>query len=485
MSINTESKPGPTGFLDDIEKQIGEIFSAQKSEVEQSLVAKISREKEDAQKRIEAVNQEFAQVRSLLDGHKSVMSELQTTEEHLRGEIRGHFDRAVNYQQMMENAAALAGDELEKIGSLHEELERVRVKAKAEYDALKGKLDGYAGLVAQLPAPTVRKESDVDWMEEIGKLRQVRDLMATLKHADNGHDGNGSSATDSAATAEAAEELAASVGLVGPADDGVRDDFEFATNETPQADSCDGDNAQTDAAPTEAVPADTAPTEAPPSFSGETEDEAAAPPPGDTDAPIELDPAPLQPEPQAEPQSDVQAETQTAEPELPAVDPAILEALARYRKIEPINNGIVLGFYATESETWLDAVSFMDAVGTVMDSAREQHSQLPETSSVKDLFLLKQEILNQQEILRKIFFRVVRFCDKEGGRLPDSLAAIVTSKAMKDIIERLTMANWSDPTDFTPFLNEISLLKRSFEAGISDPTTYFQSVLDEVEGRQN
>ena len=181
----------------------------------------------------------------------------------------------------------------------------------------------------------------------------------------------------------------------------------------------------------------------------------------------------------------LQSETQTAEPELPAVDPAILEALARYRKIEPINNGIVLGFYATESETWLDAVSFMDAVGTVMDSAREQHSQLPETSSVKDLFLLKQEILNQQEILRKIFFRVVRFCDKEGGRLPDSLAAIVTSKAMKDIIERLTMANWSDPTDFTPFLNEISLLKRSFEAGISDPTTYFQSVLDEVEGRQN
>jgi hypothetical protein len=127
----------------------------------------------------------------------------------------------------------------------------------------------------------------------------------------------------------------------------------------------------------------------------------------------------------------------------------------------------------------------MKAVGTVIEGAREQHSQLPQMSSVKDLFLLKQEILNQQEIMRKIFFRVVRFCDKEGGRLPDSLAAVVTSKGMKDIIERLTMANWSDPSDFKPFLNEIGSLKRAFEAGTADSAAYLQSVLDEVEGRQN
>ena len=65
------------------------------------------------------------------------MAELQTTEQHLRGEIRGHFERAVNYQKMMENAAALAGDELEKIGGLNQDLERVRVKAESEYAGLK------------------------------------------------------------------------------------------------------------------------------------------------------------------------------------------------------------------------------------------------------------------------------------------------------------------------------------------------------------
>ena len=58
---------------------------------------------------------------------------------------------------MMENAAALAGDELEKIGGLNQELEKVRVKAEAEYAGLKKSLAGYAGIVAQLPAPAVER----------------------------------------------------------------------------------------------------------------------------------------------------------------------------------------------------------------------------------------------------------------------------------------------------------------------------------------
>ncbi|NTV81382.1 MAG: hypothetical protein HGA24_08170, partial [Candidatus Aminicenantes bacterium] len=107
MNANAETRVGPAAFLDDIEKRVSEIYSAQKSEVEQSLIAKINREKEDAQKRIEAVNREFLQVRSILEEHKTSMAELQSTEDHLRGEIRGHFERAVNYQKMMENAAGL------------------------------------------------------------------------------------------------------------------------------------------------------------------------------------------------------------------------------------------------------------------------------------------------------------------------------------------------------------------------------------------
>jgi hypothetical protein len=454
MNPNTETRIEQTVSLDDIEKRVSELFFAQKSEVEQSLIQKINREKEEAHKRIEAVNQEFAQVRGFLEEHKAVMAELQSTEEHLRGEIRGHFERAVNYQKMMENAAALAGDELEKIGGLNEELERVRVKAEDEYAGLKKQLGGYAGIIAQLPAPTVRAESEVDWTEEILKLRKVRDLLATLRHAEPAPDDDlpaGASAADarpSVPAAEAAEELAASLGLIGPEDDGVRDDAEFAESDPAWAD----------------IPAAVADQDLV-SPAGEMKEEAA--------------------DIAAEPQTEVVA----AEPEPPtgpsAEETAVLKALAGYRKTEPVNNGIELGFFAAEAGSLLDADSFMTAVDKVVEGARQLHTQLTHTTSVKDLFLLKQEILNQQEVLRKVFFRIVRFCDKEGGRLPEMLAEIMSSQGMKEVIERLTMANWSDPSDFKPFLNELKAMTRAFQVRTSSSPSYHRSVLNEVEGREN
>jgi hypothetical protein len=461
MNPNAEAKIGQAIFLDDIEKRVSEIFSAQKTEVEQSLVAKINREKEEAQKQIDAVNREFVQVRSLLDQHKAAMAELQTTEQHLRGEIRGHFERAVNYQKMMENAAALAGDELEKIGGLNEDLERVRVKAESEYTSLKGQLAGYAGLIAQLPAPAVRAENEVDWMNEIGKLRQVRDLMATLRQAGLSDEAGASFVAappsmigeeTSVPAAETAEELAASLGLIGPDDDSIRDDAEFALNDPAWPGNPGGGNGQ--------------PTVSP-SLYGEQEEDAAL-------SPVE---------------TPAEARAEAVETEAPAApsaaDAAALEGLSRYRKTEPVTNGIELGFYAAATGTFLDAASFMTAIQNIVEGARQQHSQLTKTTSVKDLFLLKQEILNQQESLRKVFFRVVRFCDKESGRLPESLGEVISSRGMKDIIERLTMANWSDPSDFKPFVNELNSLKRAFEARTAALPSYPQSVLDEVEGRFN
>jgi len=456
MSPNTEAKAEETGFLDAIEKRVSEIYFAQKSEVEQTLVQKIHREKEEAQRRIEAVNQEFAQVRGVLEEHKTVMAELQTTEQHLRGEIRGHFDRAVNYQKMMENAASLAGEELEKIGGLNQELEKVRVKAESEYAGLKKHLAGYAGIVAQIPAPSIKVDGDVNWTEEIGKLRKVRDLLATLHQAglpeavDVSPDVVPAEVPTSVPAAETAEELAASLGLIDQEDDGVRDDAEFVESHA------------------DAAPETPAVSVGPAVELFEIGDDLTA----------EIT---VEPEPEPEPAPAPEPETAGPSPE----DAAVLATLARYRKTEPVNNGIELGFFAAAKGTFLDPVSFMAAIGTVVDSASQLHTQLTQTTSVKDLFLLKQEILNQQEILRKVFFRVVRFCDKEGGRLPEALYEIISSQGMKDLIERLTMANWSDPSDFKPFQNELKAMKRAFEIRTSASSSYLKSVLAAVEGRQS
>ncbi|HPW18134.1 MAG TPA: hypothetical protein PLP83_07115 [Candidatus Aminicenantes bacterium] len=449
MSANAEPRAHSTGLLEDIEKRVSEIFSAQKNEVEQGLIERINREKMEAQRRIEAVNQEFAQVRAALDGHKTVMADLQSAEVRLRGEIRGHFERAANYQKMMENAAALAGDELGKIGGLNQELEGLRVKAEREYEVLKTHLAGYAGVLATIPAPPARTVDLIDWTEEMDKLRQVRDLLATLRQPEPGPDIEPVPAPEPAGTpgdatapaAPEAEELAASLGLMDD-DDVMKDEHDFAVPGTP--------------------------------------DEAPAPSPApDADAGFQFEaPATEEIEPETGPEPSVEAAP------APAPHPA-LEALERYRRTEAVNNGIELGFFATDTVAVLDAEAFMTAVGKVVDAAAQIHGQLSKAASVKDLFLLKQEILNQQEVLRKLFFRVVRFCDKEGGRLPEQLGLIITSQGMKDVIERLTMANWSDPSDFSPFQTELLAMKRAFQTRAATGPNYYAQVLDQVEGRDN
>ena len=448
MNPNAESQIDPAAFLDDIEKRVGEIFSAQKNEVEQSLIEKINREKEEAQRRIETVNREFAQVRGFLDEHKQAMAELQTTETYLRGEIRGHFERAVNYQKMMENAAALAGDELEKIGGLNRDLEKVRVKAEEEYAGLKRNLAGYAGIVAQIPAPAApAEESGVDWNEEMGKLRKVRDLLATLRQPEAAAAPADDETLTTAPAAPEAEELAASLGLIDSDDDGVSDDHDFALGNNP-------------APAGEEIP-DVA------DLAAEIEPESAP------EAVVE-----------ATPEFAFSAEPATSPEPTPESD-AVLGSLARYRKTEPINNGTEICFFSGEAAAFLDAESLVAAMGKIVENAGQLHNQLAQTVSVKDLFLLKQEILNQQEVLRKLFFRVVRFCDKENGRLPETLGEFLGSQGMKDLIERLTMANWSDPSDFKPFQIELKSIKRAFESRAAADPHYLQTVLDRIEGREN
>jgi hypothetical protein len=45
------------------------------------------------------------------------------------------------------------------------------------------------------------------------------------------------------------------------------------------------------------------------------------------------------------------------------------------------------------------------------------------------------------------------------------------------------MANWSDPSDFRPFLNELKAMKKAFEVRLVASTDYLRTLLDQVEGR--
>ncbi|MBM3305313.1 MAG: hypothetical protein FJY79_05140 [Candidatus Aminicenantes bacterium] len=440
-----ESRVGPAAAIENIEKQMEAFFAAQQSEVEKGLLEKINREKEEAQKKIDTVRREFEKVRGILEEHRAVMTELELARESLRTRIQEHFVRAMDHHKLMEQAATLSIDELQRIDDLSRQLAEIRQRAVEETSTLRELLKGHAGIASELPAFSESSEPPVDWSKELSKMKKVQALLTSS---------NGSEAHD-AAPFESAEPAAASAPSPEPSPASATEPAEPA-----------------------AEPVETAPpaSYAEPAAEGPPDGaEFAESDPGWDDIPAAAS--------HAAPHTAAPAAPETIEdvvPEQARTSDSLSKVLADYRKSEPINNGIELGFFEVGTTAMLDGESFVTAIGKICAGARDLHDQLTRTESVKDLFLLKQEILNQQEVLRKVYFRVVRFCDKESGVLPAYLDEILNVPAMKDSLERLTMANWSDPSDFAPFVREIAALRAAFAAKTDPPGDYIQSVLEQI-----
>jgi hypothetical protein len=180
-----------------------------------------------------------------------------------------------------------------------------------------------------------------------------------------------------------------------------------------------------------------------------------------------------------------------AEPAKPAVPDetqgeefrGLLGSLERYRRTEPVVNGTEFAFFQNNGQSILDSEYLISTMAKIFAEASALHAELKQKESIKDVFMIKQEILNQQEIMRKIFFRAVKFCEKEEGSLPLYISTVINVPGLKDFLERLTMGNWSNASDFTAFMNEAAELKNTFEGRVTRRRDYVQSVLDQVEGR--
>jgi hypothetical protein len=160
----------------------------------------------------------------------------------------------------------------------------------------------------------------------------------------------------------------------------------------------------------------------------------------------------------------------------------LTERLGQYRRTEPVFNGTEFAFFQKGKKMVLDGETFVATLSRVADVAKGLHVNLGQKEMSKDMFLIKQEILNQQEILRKAFLRVVRFCEKEDGVLPKGVAEVLSVRVMKDVLERLTFGNWSNPADFNAFLDHVAFLRNAFRGKVGNSRDYLKTVLEQLEG---
>jgi|GEM_PF-598160 len=516
-----------------IEEEMAKSLASQKDEIEKSLTETISREKEEAERKIQATEREFGQVRRVLSDHRIAMTEFHSAKGRLESQIKDHVGRALDCRDTLNQVSAQATAEWDAVQRLSHQLEEVRRRARETQDELRAYLDRQFGIQAPAATPFDTNSVPADLDDQMLTLEKIRDILASGADAgaaaasesepgrgngsrkeavdsapipapDLGPDSApepgfdpeafaasqfpetvpepGSAAADSdgdpaqshedgaaaAQSAPAADELASPEPL--PEEDGSRS-RESAPQGLAAAEPRSGEPALTSATFVEPAPPSDSPDSAPEGATPGAAPEQAAP----DSVPEPADPAPAgRREEEDGPDSDPAAAGGTN------LVGRLLESLERFRKIEPVVNGTGIEYFESDGVKVLDGEALVGTMTKVGDSARDLHAQLGGTESLKDLFLIKQEILNEQEVLRKVFFRVIKFCEKEGGSLPSYVREILNADILKDSLERLTMGNWSNDADFGYFMEEMAGLRNAFLAVTAGRGEYVRSILEQL-----
>jgi hypothetical protein len=158
----------------------------------------------------------------------------------------------------------------------------------------------------------------------------------------------------------------------------------------------------------------------------------------------------------------------------------LFEILEKYRKVEPRNGNGEIGFFQKDDKIILDGEYMVASIDETLEEAKRLYLKLSQTGSPKEQFFIKQEIINHQEILRKYVLRNVKMCEKEGAVLPQFTEEILNRDILKNILEKLSMENWSNPSDFSSFKSLVESIKDAYYAKITPPVFYLRSMIEEL-----
>jgi hypothetical protein len=156
-----------------------------------------------------------------------------------------------------------------------------------------------------------------------------------------------------------------------------------------------------------------------------------------------------------------------------------LEILEKYKKTEPEEEAEVV-YYENDDKKILDSECIVSAVCNRLEEAEKLYKKLAKTESPIDQFFVKQEIIRSQEALRGVILTGTRMLEKESCTLPKYTIGIINMNVLKDILEKLSMQNWSKKNDFSLFNEYAAKLKKDYYARISSLVDYLKSVIDEL-----
>lgn len=156
------------------------------------------------------------------------------------------------------------------------------------------------------------------------------------------------------------------------------------------------------------------------------------------------------------------------------------ETLAKFRKSERTKNDGEVSYFQNNDKMILDGESFISNLNRDLDEAKKLFTKLTQAESPKDQFFIKQEIIRYQKSLRKIILGSVRLCEKETCSFPEYTLDILNMDVLKDILEKVSMENWSNQDDFHSFDEFAKKIKNTYYERITPWAAYLKSVTEEL-----
>lgn len=156
------------------------------------------------------------------------------------------------------------------------------------------------------------------------------------------------------------------------------------------------------------------------------------------------------------------------------------ETLARFRKSEKAKNDGELSYFQNKGKMILDGENLISNLNRDLDEAKKLFIKLTKVGSSKEQFFIKQEIIRYQKSLRKTILGSVRLCEKETCSLPKYTLDILNIDVLKDILEKVSMENWSNQDDFHSFNEFAKRIKDAYYERITPWAAYLKSVIEEL-----
>ena len=438
-----------SSIIEEIEAQLKDVLSKKKEQVEQELEDKIRADQEEAQKRISEIESELQGNKEALENYKNVLTQFENDKEGVKEEIKTHLDVAIQLQTDIETMTGKTLQELKTVSELTKKLEVINHEASTKVNALKTELEEKYGIVAQVPESNGHDEVDFDLENELAKLEKIKELLGStdvvIKNVDE----------DVVAEGEKEEPVEAA------------GEEEEKAEEADEVKAESGEEAEENEATAEAEAPGDAEEEAPEKTEaeGEAKEEAEAKEADDEGKAKEAD-------------ADADATTEIKADES---FKTAFESLDSYRKSETVEGNGYMVFYENKGKIVLDGESFVAYLNNNLEEVKKLYNKLQETESPKDQFFTKQEILKKQDVLRKYMLSFIGKGELEVSNMPQFTEDILNLDVLKNILEKVSMENWSNHDDFTSFDTLTNDLKESFYAKITPPEKYLESIRDELE----